>query len=244
MALFFTGRQHAGENMADILVWRDGTKAPPIQMCDALSRNQPPEFETIMANCLAHARRKYVEVLVHFPDECRYVLETLGKVYQKDALAREQHMSPQEHLQFHQTHSAPLMEGLHDWLNRQFDEALVEPDSTLGGAIKYMLKHWPKLTRFLTVAGAPLDNNLCERALKRAVLHRKNALFYKTGHGAWIGDMFMSLIHTCHLMKVNAFDYLVALQKNASRLFKEPARWMPWNFKDTIAELTTAESLS
>lgn len=144
---------------------------------------------------------------------------------------------------YRQTHSAALMERLHDWLNRQFNEALVEPDSTRRGAIKYMLKHWSKLTRFLTVAGAPLDNNLCKRALKRAVLHRKNSLFYKTGHGAWIGDMFMSLIHTCHLMKVNAFDYLVVLQKHASRLFKEPARWMPWNFKDTIDDLATAESL-
>jgi Transposase IS66 family len=42
-------------------------------------------------------------------------------------------------------------------------------------------------------------NNICERALKRAVLHRKNALFYKTLNGAEAGDLFMSLIHTCEL---------------------------------------------
>jgi len=73
------------------------------------------------------------------------------------------------------------MENLHAWLARQFDDRLVEPNSSLGGAISYMLRHWQKLTLFLRKPGAPLDNNLCERALKKAILHRKNALFYKTG---------------------------------------------------------------
>ena len=57
-----------------------------------------------------------------------------------------------------------------------------------------MLNHWEKLTRFLHVPGAPLDNSIRERALKKAILHRKNALFYKTQRGARVGDMYMSLI--------------------------------------------------
>ena len=61
---------------------------------------------------------------------------------------------------------------------------------------RHLLRHWKGLTAFLREAGAPLDNP-CERALKRGVLHRKNALFYKTLHGAEVGDVFMSLIHTC-----------------------------------------------
>jgi transposase len=62
-----------------------------------------------------------------------------------------------------------------------------------------MLKHWEKLTLFLRHPGPPLDNNICERALKKAILHRKNALFYKTVNGAHVGDVFMSLIYTCEL---------------------------------------------
>lgn len=96
-----------------------------------------------------------------------------------------------------------------------------------------MLKHWPELTLFLSVPGAPLDNNTAERALKRVILHRKNALFYRSQFGAYIGDMYTSLIHTCSLMKINPFDYLVALQKYSSEVFKNPSRWMPWNFEDT-----------
>ncbi len=240
IALFFTGRKHAGENLSAVLEKRDADKDPPIQMCDALSRNQSKDFENIMANCMAHARRNYVDVMSNFPDECRYVIELLGDVYKNDAIAKEQKMSPEQRLQFHQAQSGPMMDGLHAWLNRQIDKKLVEPNSGLGRAVSYMLKHWTKLTCFLRVPGAPLDNNLCEQALKRAILHRKNSLFYKIEHGAYIGDMFMSLIHTCNLMKVNAFEYLVALQKHSSDLFKNPSRWMPWNFKDTIASLTTA----
>jgi transposase len=91
-------------------------------------------------------------------------------------------------------------------------------------------------TEFLREKNAPLDNNLCERALKRAVLHRKNALFYRTLHGAEVGDLFMSLIHTCELSNVNSFEYLTELQRHARELITEPARWMPWNYRDTLAQ--------
>ena len=77
-----------------------------------------------------------------------------------------------------------MMEKLHGWLEAQFAERKTEPNSGLGKAITYLLRHWKALTTFLREAGAPLDNNLCESALKRAVLHRKNALFYRTLHGA------------------------------------------------------------
>ena len=97
-----------------------------------------------------------------------------------------------------------------------------------------MIKHWPELTRFLKVPGAPLDNNICEQGLKRAIMHRKNSLFYKTEHGAFIGDMFMSLIHTCDLMKINPFDYLTTLLKNAAKLRHNPSLWMPWNYKTAL----------
>lgn len=79
-----------------------------------------------------------------------------------------------------------------------------------------------------------MDNNLVERALKRAVLHRKNALFYRTLNGAEVGDLFMSLIHTCQLCGANSFDYLVELQRHARELAASPSEWMPWNYRDTL----------
>jgi len=234
IALFFSGRQHAGENLADVLAQRAAELSPPIQMCDALSRNLPAQFETMVANCLAHGRRQFVEVADRFPEECRHVLEVLKEVYRNDAIAREQNLSPEARLLFHQAESGPIMGELRAWCNRQFDARLVEPNSALGDAIAYLIGHWEKLTLFLREAGAPLDNNICEQILKRAIVHRKNALFYKTLNGARVGDLFMSLIHTCRFNDVNPFDYLTELQRHAAGLAARPEHWMPWNYRDTL----------
>src|SRR2546427_3713097 len=230
IALYFTGRQHAGENLADVVKQRAPGLSAPIQMCDALSRNTPKlsaGVEILLANCLAHGRRQFVEVAQNFPEQCRYVLESLGSVYSNDAQARAQDLSPQERLRFHQERSGPVMRQLHGWLEAQLAERKTEPNSGLGKAITYLLRHWRPLTLFLRQAGAPLDNNLVERALKRAVLHRKNALFYRTLNGAQVGDLFMSLIHTCQLCGINSFDYLIALQRHAAELAAQPSKWMP-----------------
>jgi hypothetical protein len=184
MAVFITGNKHAGENLADILEKRSAALPPPIQMCDGLSRNLPKDFKVILSNCLAHARRYFVDVEPNFPQQCTYVLEILERVYENDEITKQQNMTPDQRLQYHQQQSAPLMDDLKDWLSRQFEDKQVEPNSSLGQAITYMLNHWKELTLFLRVPKAPLDNNLCERALKKAILHRKNSLFFKTRHGA------------------------------------------------------------
>lgn len=242
IALFFSGRKHAGENLRDVLRQRAGELPPPIQMCDALSRNLPADLKTILSNCLAHGRRYFVDLNDRFPDECRYVLESLELVYHNDAMARRDNLTPAERLSFHQTHSGPRMAELRAWLNRQFDERLVEPNSGLGAAISYLRKHWEKLTLFLRVAGAPLDNNLCERALKKAILHRKNALFYKTQNGADAGDLYMSLIYTCELNGANPFEYLTELQRHAASVAAAPQNWMPWNYQATLTAIAAASA--
>jgi len=234
IALFFSGRKHAGENLKDVLVQRAAELGPPIQMCDALSRNLPAELETIVANCLAHGRRQFVEVAEHFPQQCRHVLESLAVIYHNDAIARKRNLSPQARLEFHQADSGRKMVELHAWLTRQFEHRLVEPNSSLGGAIAYMLRHWEKLTLFLRVPGAPLDNNICERALKKAILHRKNALFFKTENGAHVGDIFMSLIYTCELCGANPLDYLTELERHADQVATKPDGWLPWNYRLTL----------
>ncbi|MBZ5626357.1 MAG: transposase [Acidobacteriia bacterium] len=197
-------------------------------------------LQIVVANCMAHGRRKFVKVTPNFPEECRFVLETLGEVYGYDDQARTQGLSAEERLHFHQEHSGPVMEKLHTWLNAQFQERTVEPNSGLGQAVSYLLKHWEKLTRFLTTPGAPLDNNLVARALKKAIRHRKNSLFYKTRKGAQMGDLFMSLIHTCELNSANPFDYLTELQRHAEESKQNPSAWMPWNYRETLARIAVS----
>ena len=136
-----------------------------------------------------------------------------------------------------EVHLERLIPIFHRWIEAQFAEHRTEPNSGLGKAITYLLRHWRPLTLFLRQAGAPLDNNLVERSLKRAVLHRKNALFYRTLNGAQVGDLFMSLIHTCQLCGANSFEYLVELQRHAGELAANPAAWMPWNYRETLAHV-------
>jgi len=237
IALFFTGRNYAGENMDKVLANRQPGLATPIQMCDALDWNVPKEFKTILVNCLIHGRRNFVDQMVSFPEESSQVIETLAEVYRFETITKDKDMSAAERLQFHQANSGPLMDALYIWMQDQLDEKKVEPNSGLGGAIKYMLKRWDRLTGFLRIPGAPLDNNTCERALKKAILHRKNSLFFKTGNGAAAGDMFTSLIYTCELSNVNPLDYLTALQDYSALAQTSPEALMPWNYRDTILRL-------
>jgi transposase len=241
IALFFTGHRHAGENLSAVLSRRAAEMKAPIQMCDALSKNVPAAFKVILAHCLAHSRRRFVDVVESFPDACRFVLESLKEVYRVDAIARERNLSPEGRLALHQSESAPVMDRLHRWLKEQFEQRLVEPNSGLGEAIQYMTKHWEKLTIFLRVPGAPLDNNCVERALKKAIIHRKNSLFYRTENGARVGDTFMSLIYAAELAGVGAFGYLTAILENRRAVRKDPAGWMPWNYRQN-PELPTASA--
>ena len=236
IALFFSGRRHAGENLSDLLNRRETGLSPPIQMSDAKSGNTPDDVDIIISYCNTHARRKFVEVADDFPDECLYVIvDVFREIYRVDAEAKKENLSEEERLRLHQEKSGPIMESFHDWMNKKFEEKQVEPNSGLGKAISYVLNHWKPLTRFLEVPGVPLDNNLAERALKMAILNRKNSLFYKTEQGAQTGDLFMSLIHTCQLNGENPFDYLTQLQVHAESVHQDLYQWLPWNYLETLA---------
>jgi len=136
-------------------------------MCDALSRNTPKltnGVKILLANCIAHGRRQFVEIAANFPQECGYVLEALGMMYGNEAFAREQGFDAESRLTFHQQYSGPLMEQLHGWLQERLTESKTEPSSGLGKAISYLLNHWLPLTLFLREKGAPLDNNATNAA--------------------------------------------------------------------------------
>ena len=142
-AVYVSGTRHAGENAADWLRKRVDGLEPPVLMCDALNRNQPKDqgVQVLLANCLAHGRRKFVDVFDSFPEACRHVLKELGKVYLVDAEAREKGLDKEQRLKLHQAESEPVMKGLQRWLTTQIDEKLVEPNSRLGKAIRYLLTH-------------------------------------------------------------------------------------------------------
>jgi len=237
IALFYTGTKHAGENITALLQHRNKEKEKIILMCDALASNIPKLLQDIIieCNCLSHGFRKFRDLLEYYPEICLHVIHALGIIYENDEKTNK--MDHCARLHFHRKYSKPIMKKLHKWLKKQINKKLVEPNGHLGGAVKYMLKHWDKLTRFLTVVGAPIDNNIVERSLKIAIRNRKNAMFYKTLHGATIGNILTSLIETARLSNVNPVDYLVALQENKSVVHKNPADWVPWSYQKTLENM-------
>ena len=161
------GASTAGKNLGEVLRNRAQGLPAAVQMCDALSRNPPKALgegvNILLANCLTHGRRQFVEVAGAFPDECRFVLETLGSVYVNDAFARSEGMTTSERLMFHQARSGLLMEGLMKWFDLQLAERQAEPNSGLGKAIQYLQRHWKALTVFLREAGGSAGQQ-CVRA--------------------------------------------------------------------------------
>lgn len=234
VSLYFTGEQHAGENLSDLLRHRAEALPPPKVMFDGLSRNHPKaqneRIQIVLSICLTHGRRNFVNAQHNFPDECNHLLSELGRVYQNEARAKELDLDPDARLLYHQAHSQTVLEGIHEWATKLYDET-VEPTSALGRAIAYLLKHWKGLTEFLRTPGAAIDNNICERAIKKMVLYRKNSLFYRNENGSSVGDVFMSIIHTCELNGVPAFTYLVAILKHPDEVLADPEAWLPWAFK-------------
>lgn len=224
IALYYSGRRYSGENLARLLAKRPGGLDPPITMGDAISRNWPPGFVLVVAKCLVHGRRQFVDIESSFPQEAGRVLDDLAKVYRHEAQTAG--MRPDERLAYHQVHSGPVMEALRVWIEMKLEEA--EPNSTLGPALRYLKRHWEGLTQFLRTPGCPLDSNSVEQALKLAVLNRKNAYFYKTQHGADVGDLLTSVIKSCQLSNTNVWAYMVDVMRNPSQVRARPAEWLPW----------------
>lgn len=235
--LFFSGTQHAGENLSNVLSHRDSTLPAPFQMCDALSRNAVEKYrETLLCHCLVHGRRQFMDIEAFFPEPCTFVLDSIGRIYHYEAQCKKGHFSPRERLHYHQQHSLPVMDQLKAFMQQQIDEKKVEPNSPLGDAYRYWLKRWSTLTRFLTYEGAPLDSNIVERGLKLAIRIRKNSLFHKTTRGAYVASVMMSVIHTALQSGIEPIAYLTALQEHQADVIKAPYDWLPWYYKNKIKD--------
>jgi hypothetical protein len=215
-------------------------------MADAISMNTPKNIsEQLLAKvitvfCLVHDRRQFLRLIESFPIEVKYVLELISKIYENEKHCKDSKLNALQRLLYHQKYSIPILNEWYKWLKKQFDEKLVEPNSSLGAAIKYTLKHWDKLTQFTRVEGAPIDNNILEMSLRIPIRLRKSAYFYKTNVGAAVGDCMMSLIYTCIAAKQQPIEYLTQLQINAASVAKNPSLWLPWNFKAQLVSSSVA----
>ena len=235
--LFMTGNRHAGENLDRLLERRREELSPMVRMSDALSNNKPKLKAVVECLCLVHARRQFVDAKVEGRKESEYVIQQLSKIFKNEERLKDRGVTDLERLDYHQRKSQKILRKLRRWCLKKFYLRKIEPNSPLGGAIQYLLKHWKGLTEFLRTPGAPIENNVAERLLKSSILHRKNSLFYRTHLGAYVGDVVMSLIETCRAMNKNPFNYLVALHRNRKTVHRRPELCLPWNYEANLSSL-------
>ncbi len=234
IGLFFTGWKHAGENLDELLEKRSAELSAPIQECDALSRNVPKNHPTQLSNCLAHLRRKFYELVDVWPQEVIKIIGDFAFIFAND------HVAPQdakERLEWHQKNSRPIMDGIKRYCDSLIKDKKVEPNSSMGKTIAYLNNHWEAFTSFLRIPGVPLSNNDAERLIKRAVLNRKNAYFFRNETGAKIADILMSVMETCVLNNVNPYNFLIAVQKHQEDVRQNPQLWLPWVYEERIKNL-------
>ncbi len=234
IGLFFTGRKHAGENLDALLDDRPEEQPPPIQQCDALSRNIPKNHETQLSNCLAHARRKFYELVDIWPQVVTKIIGLFAILFDNDRTAPK---DPNERLKWHQKKSGWVMEEIKSYCNGLLENKVVEPNSSLGKAIAYLNNHWESFTLFLRLPGVILTNNENEQLIKRAVLNRKNAYFFRNETGAKIADILMSIIETCVYNNVNPWKYLIIIQEQQKDIRLNPQLWAPWCYEKRLREL-------
>ena len=234
--IFVTDNQVAGKSVVPFLKLRNKKLSTPYLMCDALTANIPEEISKdlyILCYCLVHARRQFYELPDGYDDLAEEVLRMIGKIYD-----HEQHtkgMKPHERLQYHQVHSAPIMNELHTYLSEQ--QQHFEPNGVAGKAIAYILKRFTELSQFLRHVEVPLDNNLTERALKLVIQTRKSSMFYKTLKSAKFASYVQTALYSAAQNDVNPYDYMKAIIDNKALVLKNPEQWLPWNYK---AEEATA----
>ncbi|WP_236994640.1 IS66 family transposase [Granulosicoccus antarcticus] len=252
LVLYQTSIGHAGEWADEVLGPRDSSLPPPTVISDALSSNRVSVVEVLDAKCNVHSRRNFVEVRSHFPSGMDAILELYRQIWVNDAHCRNEQHSDEQRQQYHHTHSLPVMQTLQGWfeyalsektqdavlppLDSTVPESLhhIEPNSSLGAAMSYLLNHYDKLTQYCHYPGIPIDNNEIERLIKLVVRNRKNAGYFRTQAGAWVGDMLTSMIAICQENGVNAFEYLTAIQCNRVAVRANPGAWLPWNYTQSV----------
>jgi transposase len=240
--LYYTGHSHQGENMGQLLKKNDNfQKKPVIHMADASSMSNikidPSEDEDFMifvCRCLVHARRQFVQSMVGFREQSMFAIEKFAKIFIFEREAVAAGLNSQARLAFHQEKSAPLMKELFDWCKKSLDEKLVEPNCSLGKAMKYFLNHYEELCGFLKYESALLHNNDSERGIKASIRHRKNSLFYRNYNGAMVGDIWQSLIETCRENEIDPRHYINTLLDNEELVKDNPYKWLPWNYKQQL----------
>ena len=187
------------------------------------------QTEAILAGCMAHARRKFIEAqkiqIKGKIGKADWAVNHIRKLYRIESDIKD--LTSAEKQKERQQKSRPLLDQFKDWLDKSVNQ--VPPKSAVGKAIAYSLGQWEKLERYLENGHLQIDNNRAERAIKPFVIGRKNWLFANTTNGANASAVLYSLIETAKANGLTPFDYLKLLMEELPKNPIDIDRLLPWN---------------
>jgi transposase len=186
-----------------------------------------PKF--LVANCHAHARRKFVEIEQHWPAESQHAIDLYKQLY---AVEREGKQPGADLLALRQQKSKPLLDELVAWAREQRDRADVLDSSNLKSAAAYLLNHEAGLRVYLEDPAVPIDNNAAERAMKSPVLGRKNHYGSRSRRGTETAAILYTLVESAKRVGVSPMAYLAAAAEHALR--RAGAVLLPDEFKQQL----------
>ena len=249
LILFQTNVGHAGDWMEEILQGRDPQLVTPIIMSDALSANRVMGTPTEVAFCNSHGRRNFAELSEQHPRLVLKVLQLYGQIWVNDDHCKAQALNDSERRDYHEEHSQPVMLQIRQLCENQLtseqdEQSAIKPNSNMGKAMRYFIKHFDGLSAFYRISGTPIDNNESERALKLVIRGTKNSLFHQTAVGANIADVICSMLAICHGQGIDAMDFFVAIQQNQLQVKASPEKWLPWNYPKKVSTVETEKTLA
>ena len=181
--------------------------------------------------CNSHARRKFEKIAKSAQKEglATEALRYYKKLYKIEREIKKLNLTPAQAWIYRQNKAKPILDDFKKWLDKNYPTVL--PESPLGKAFYYTLRHWPGLIRYLDDGRLEIDNNLTEQKIKPVVIARKNFLFADTVAGADAICVHMTLIQTALLHGFDPFHYYVAIMKAIPycETVEDYEKLLPWN---------------
>ena len=183
----------------------------------------------VITGCYAHVTRKFRDAEGEAPGTATLFREDIKRLYGIEEEADAASLSHEERCDLRRRKSRPIFASLLARARRLRDA--YSDAGSMAKAVTYLIRQRKPLRRFLQDGRIPLDNNVCERAIRPIAVGRRNWLFTGSERGGHAAAILYSLIESCRLVGIDAVDYLAdVLVRVATHPAKDirdllPDRW-------------------
>ena len=165
-----------------------------------------------LLGCMAHVRRKFTDAQNTHPQLAAQAVKWIEVLYKLEANLKAEGADFERIATERQTKAIPIMDAMEKWMQNVHTQCT--PSDSMGKAIDYAYKLWPRLKRYALDGRYHIDNNPVERSQRPSVIGRKNYLFSKNDSGAVDNAIFYSLIESCDLVGLEPLKWLTDVLTN------------------------------